>query len=81
MTTTPGDILDHTPLKFGKHAGKTPDQISEIDPSYIVWMWNEWKASGKPPPCSKLLYVACENERNERDAERDFDAFGLEPDE
>ena len=32
--------LDHTPLTFGKYKGQTPDEISEHDPSYIVWLYN-----------------------------------------
>jgi NADH:ubiquinone oxidoreductase subunit len=48
--------LDHRPLRFGKYRGKTPAEISEIDPQYLVWMhenvlthWN----------MSDLLYREC----------------------
>jgi uncharacterized protein (DUF3820 family) len=47
--------LDHTPLNFGKYKGKTPDEISEHDPSYIVWMYNNIK----PKPCSEWLMEVC----------------------
>lgn len=48
--------LDHTPLTFGKYAGQTPDEISEHDPSYIVWMYN----TIRPHKCSEWLKEACE---------------------
>jgi hypothetical protein len=51
---TPDD-LDHTPLTFGKHRDKTPDEISEIDPGYIVWL----AENVKPPVVSDLLAQAC----------------------
>lgn len=33
----PGEI-DHTPLCFGRYNGKTPDEVSNIDPGYLIWM-------------------------------------------
>ena len=48
--------LDKTPLTFGKYRGKTPDEISEIDPSYIVWMCKSIKDR---PTCSEFLYECC----------------------
>ena len=47
--------LDHTPLTFGKYAGQTPDEISEHDPSYIVWMYETLE----PKRCSDFLYQYC----------------------
>ena len=35
--------LDHTPLTFGRYRGQTPDEVSEHDPSYVVWMYNNIK--------------------------------------
>lgn len=65
--------LDHSIMPRGKfsHARgnpKTPSQIAEIEPQYLVWAWSAW-TDGKP--CSHLLYVACqqdvaENQRSER---------------
>lgn len=55
MTT--GESLDHSPLQFGKYAGKTPDEVSQIDGAYIVWMYENVKNF---PTCSKLLYEACQ---------------------
>jgi len=49
--------IDNTPLTFGKHKGKTPNEILESDTSYIVWMWGNMDK----PPCSMDLYeLACE---------------------
>ena len=48
--------IDHTPLTFGKYAGLTPDEISEHDPSYIVWMYN----TARPHKCSEWLKEVCE---------------------
>ena len=56
--------LDKTPLNFGKHRGKTPDEISEIDPSYIVWMYEKIK---NRPTCSHFLYECCLCELDEGD--------------
>ena len=53
--------LDKTPLTFGKHRGKTPDEISEIDPSYIVWLYNNIK----PHKCSEWLKEVCQQEQYE----------------
>jgi len=52
---TPEEELDHTPLCFGKYAGKTPDQISDRNPGYVVWLYEQCK-----PQCvSRALYEAC----------------------
>lgn len=47
--------LDSTPLRIGKHRGKTPLEVSEVDPDYLVWAYDTWV----PKPCSRLLYEAC----------------------
>lgn len=73
--------LDHTPLIFGKYVFRTPDQIAEDDPEYIVWMYREWQNSGKPPPCSKLLYDACREELDDNPREDlFFDSYDIDPD-
>ena len=51
--------LDHTPLTFGKYKGQTPDEISEHDPSYVVWLYNNIK----PHKCSEWLKKVCEQEQ------------------
>ena len=53
------EYLDHTPLTFGKHYGKTPDQVSKIDPRWLVWAFNNVL---NKPTCSELLANACERE-------------------
>ena len=56
---------DHTPLSFGKYKGKTPEEIAEIDGSYVVWMFE----NVTPIPCSKELAEACEADEREDDEE------------
>lgn len=48
-------ILDKTLLTFGKYRGMTPDEVSEHDPSYVVWMYE----TVKPKKCSYFLYESC----------------------
>jgi hypothetical protein len=55
MTQMP-DTVDHLPLTFGKHVGKTPDQISETDPKWLIWAYENIKGR---TVCSKTLYNAC----------------------
>ena len=31
--------LDDQPLPFGKYKGKTPNEVLEIDPQYLVWFY------------------------------------------
>ena len=56
------DELDHTPLTFGKYGptcpggALTPDQVSQKDPNWLVWAYENVKDK---PVCSKLLYLAC----------------------
>ena len=47
--------IDSRALTFGKYKGQTPDDISESDPSYIVWLWD----NVPDPPVSRALYLAC----------------------
>lgn len=56
---TSDDIaMDKTPLTFGKYRGQTPDEISEYDPGYIVWMHK----TVKPQKCSDWLAGVCRDE-------------------
>ena len=59
--------IDDIPLRFGKHRGSTPTQIAKTDPSYIVWLYEN---ANSPPVVSRPLYLACEIEKIESDAER-----------
>lgn len=75
--TTSADKLDHTPLTWGKYKGKTPDQIAETDPSYVVWMFDNVVNQNT---CSKLLADACR--ADDMDDEEDHakqQAFGPFP--
>ena len=66
---------DHTPLTFGKYKGKTPEEIAEYDPSYVVWMYDN--VSG--PPCSKVLRDDCKKDVREYEADKaDDQLFGLD---
>lgn len=56
-------LLDKTPLGFGKHKGKTPEEIADVDPGYIVWLYE----NVKPPKVSRTLYVACEDQAGDLD--------------
>ena len=51
-----GEQLDFTPLTFGMHSGKTPDEISSYAPAYIVWLYE----NVNPRKCSRALYLACQ---------------------
>jgi hypothetical protein len=63
---TPVDeLLDHTSLLFGRHKGKTPDQVSEVDPSWLVWAYETIKDKRI---CSKVLYEACKQDNQEDDS-------------
>lgn len=50
--------IDSTPFTFGKFRGKTPDEVSEIKPDYIVWMWEKFD----DPPCSEAMYNFCKKD-------------------
>jgi hypothetical protein len=53
----PEDI-DFKPITFGKYSGKTPERIAEIDPAYVVWMYDKTE----PKPCSLVLRNDCEKD-------------------
>lgn len=65
------ESFDHTPLTFGKYKGRTPSEVSEYDPEYIVWMWTAIKLRH----CSEALFKDCDNEvranREEGDSQDD----------
>lgn len=51
-------------LGFGKHKGKSPNQIAAFDPDYIVWLYETF-----PNKVTKELAEACEHDSRERDDE------------
>ena len=48
--------IDDTELLFGKHKGKTPNQIAKTDPQYLLWLYE----NVDPKVLSKDLYMAVE---------------------
>lgn len=51
------ETLDHTPLKFGKFKGQTPDKIAQTtDGSYLVWAYENVQGFDV---CSHALYKDC----------------------
>jgi hypothetical protein len=71
---------DDTPLTFGKHRGKTPNEIADEFPSYVVWL----RETIRPYVVSKHLADDCEQVVGEMQAEFDMDnvdyLFGREND-
>lgn len=53
--------IDKCPVQFGKYKGRTPDEIADTDPSYIVWMWETFAS----PPCSARLAYLCRQDCDE----------------
>lgn len=49
--------LDHTPLTFGKYKGKTPDEVSKVDCSWLIWAFEN--VTNRPVFMSELLYNEC----------------------
>lgn len=47
---------DKTPMAFGKYKGKTPEEIANVDPSYVVWMYD----TIQPKHCSLDLRNVCD---------------------
>jgi hypothetical protein len=64
MTT---EDLDNKPLPWGKYKGRTPGDVAEEDPGYIVWLWGNCKDNLAAPLCSQALYEACKKEWEQRD--------------
>lgn len=57
--TNSQEALDHTPLTFGMHKGKTPEQVAEMGvrgESYIRWLY---ETVSDKPTCSAALYKEC----------------------
>lgn len=49
--------LDDTPLGKGKYADRTPDELSDEDPEYLVYAYETWDIK----PCSKAMYNYCKS--------------------
>ena len=59
--------LDFEPINFGVHLGKTPEEIAQESPSYIVWLYD----AIKPLRCSKALRDDCANDVKTTQCEED----------
>ena len=59
--------IDSRKLSFGKYKGMSPDEIGDVNPCYVVWMYENID----PPPCSKELYLACESAAQDDDHTED----------
>jgi len=64
--------IDSKRLTFGKYRGRTPEEIAEYDPSYVVWMYDtiEFKH------CTKDLRDMCEMDVRESEDEYYSDLQG-----
>lgn len=57
--------LDTTPLRFGKYKGRTPEDIADEDPRYILWLHE----TIKPRVVTTGLAAACEQDAREEEDE------------
>lgn len=67
MKSNDDKVLDRTRLDFGKYRGRTPEELVEVDPSYVVWMYE----NVEPKRCSRDLYLDAESAKGENDRELD----------
>ena len=52
---TDDEKLDHSKMVKGKYHDKTPSELAELDPAYLIWAYGAWR----PRPCSAMLYNEC----------------------
>lgn len=64
-------LLDDKPLTFGKLAGNTPNQIAEVEPSYIVWLHENLDKK----VCTTKLYEKCKNIVEDYEEEKELDEY------
>lgn len=64
-------LLDDTPLTFGKHEGETPNELAGCDPQYIVWLFDNLDNKH----CTKRLRDACEDAAMDSEEERELDFY------
>lgn len=60
MWKTLREELDTTPLDFGKYKGKTPEQIANINPGYIVWLFEKTQRQVFSPDLYEECKLACD---------------------
>ena len=68
--------IDDTPLTFGKYEDKTPNEIAHIDPSYVVWLYDNLEKKF----CSAELRDMCEEAKYEsyEDGKEEDMYYGLD---
>ncbi len=73
--------LDDTPLAFGKHKGKTPNEIADDNPSYVVWAYENIERK----ICTQHLYEYCLKRKDSHfrytpsfDDQTDYGIFDIE---
>lgn len=54
-----GEMLDHSPLKFGRYKGKTPAVVAEKEPKGESWLRWAYETVGNFDVCSEALYKDC----------------------
>jgi len=64
-------LLDDTPLTFGRLAGNTPNQIANVEPSYIVWLYENLDKR----VCTTKLYEECKNIVEDYESDKELDNF------
>lgn len=64
-------LRDYTPLTFGKYKGTCPQDVAEIDPQYIVWMY---ETVTNKPTCSEELYNLAQEDVMEAALDHEFEA-------
>ena len=59
--------LDEEELTFGKYKGRTPLQIADEDPQYIVWMYdnldNKYCTEALRDECEEVASLSYEDEK------------------
>lgn len=64
------DCLNDTPLTFGKYKGKTPMEVAENDPEYLIWAFDNVTSH---KTCTKELRDHCEQDQRDEEADHDED--------
>ena len=64
-------LLDDTPLTFGKYKGQTPNEIAGIDGQYVVWMYDNLDKKY----CTRKLRDECEDANYDDDSWQDLANF------
>lgn len=64
---------DSFPLRFGKYQGKTPTEVLEIDPGYVVWLFDNTEVA-----ISEELYDAALESMEDDNLKDTYDLFNRE---